>query len=422
MMIRLLGPFLLILLLSAGRGQAQPGAPAGMEEGADPAEVQESWRDRIRVSGYVKYLQSSFLVGGDFAGVPANLLDQLLGRAIHDHLIHHRLNLRAELGGGLFLHAGWRNRLFYGDQTRLYRLIGADYGREVDRDANDVLDLSFIPLNKRAWVAHSILDRLYLEWRAARWEVRLGRQRVNWGLCTLWNPHDLLNAYSFIDFDYEERPGADALRVIQYTGGGQQVELAVRPADSLAGSTLALLYRGHRRGVNYQALLAWHQQDLALGAGWEADAGPGAWKVEATAFLPVDAADRAGVLALSSDWMRTWPSGLLFGGGYLLNTGAGANANLFADFSERLSARNLYPFRHSLFLQLSYPFHPLLTTALATVYSPEPSHALFLSPVLSYALASDWDLDLTGQILVQDSGRNWQSPVQAFFLRLRFSY
>lgn len=381
-----------------------------------------TWRDRVQVSGYVKYLQSSFLVSDDFGGVPGNLLDQLLGGAIHDHLIHQRLNLRAELGAGFFLHAGWRNRLFYGDQPRLYRLSGGDYGRDVDRDVNDWLDLSFLPLNKRAWVAHSILDRIYLEWRGGAWEVRLGRQRVNWGLCTLWNPHDLLNAYSFIDFDYEERPGADALRVLHYTNSGLNMELALRPADSLAGTTAAFLLRGHRSGVNYQALAAWHQQDIALGAGWEADAGPGAWKLEATAFLPVDAPGRQAALALSTDWMRTWGSGFLAGGGYLLNTGATANANLFADFSERLSARNLYPYRHSVFLQASYPLHPLFTTTLAAVYSPGPDHPLFLSPVMSYSLAADWDLDLTGQILVQDNGQNWASPVQAFFLRLRFSH
>ena len=34
----------------------------------------------------------------------------------------------------------------------------------------------------------------------------------------VWNPNDLFNAFSFVDFDYEERPGSDALRIQKYTG------------------------------------------------------------------------------------------------------------------------------------------------------------------------------------------------------------
>jgi hypothetical protein len=410
-------------------GQRVIAQEPGMEGIDSPdviAEVDSShngWRDRLRVSGYVKYLQSSFLAWDAFGGVPAPLLNQFLGNAIHDHLIHHRLNVSYQFSPALSLQMGWRNRLFYGDQPRLYSLTGGDYGKTVDQDANDVLDLSFLPLNKQSWVIHSILDRAFLEWRGKRDEIRVGRQRVNWGVATLWNPNDVLNAYSFIDFDYEERPGTDALRWIHYFNDARSTELAIRPADSLAGLTVAGLYKGYFRSINYQLLAAWHQEDLALGIGWETDLGPAAWKWESTVFIPSGKQDaRSTVLALSTDWMRTWQNGFLLGAGYLLNTGANSNGNLFADFNERLSARNLYPFRHNLFLQGSYPVTPLLTTSLAAVYSPGKSNALFISPVMTYSVATNWDLDLTGQILVQDDGSAWNSPIQAFFLRLRWSY
>lgn len=382
-----------------------------------------SIQERITISGYIKYLQSSFLAWNGFGGLPSNLVDQFLGNAIHDHLIHHRLNLGVNLSRSFSVQIGMRNRLFYGDQPRLYDVGGLVYGEAIDQDANDVLDLSLIPLNKKSWVAHTILDRAFVEWRGTRDEIRIGRQRVNWAVATLWNPNDLLNAYSFIDFDYEERPGADAVRWIHYFKNEKSFELALRPADTLGGYTFAGLYKGYTRGINYQLLAAWHQEDFALGLGWEADLGAAAWKLESTVFVPADMEkDRGTVVVVSTDWMRTWQNGLLAGAGYLLNTGATSNTNLFADFNERLSARNLYPFRHSLFVQASYPVTPLLSTSLAAVYSPGNSNALFISPVVSYSLATDWDLDLTGQILVQDDGKTWNSPIQAFFLRLRWSY
>ena len=399
------------------------GSLAGMSTSLDS--LARPWSERIQVSGYVKYLQSSLLVGGEFAGVPPALLDQFLGNAVHDHLIHHRMDVRIALSRQWHLQVGWRNRLFYGDQPRLFGLIGEDYGREVDRFANDRIDLSILPLNKRSWVIHSILDRASLEWRGLNDEIRIGRQRVNWGVATLWNPNDLLNAFSFIDFDYEERPGSDALRWTHYFRDFSNLDVAIHPGDSLTGSTLAAVYRGYRKGVNYQILAGFHQGDIAFGGGWEANLGQAAWKVEGTVFLPIQSLEGARdnvVVALTTDWTRSWENGLLMGFGYLLNTGARADAALLADLNERVSARNLYPYRHSIFLQSSYAFTPLFTGALALVYSPVDGHPVFLSPVLSYSLATNWDLDLTGQIVGEDSGRHFVSPLQAFFLRFRWSY
>ena len=56
------------------------------------------------------------------------------------------------------------------------------------------------------------------------------------------------------------------------------------------------------------------------------------------------------------------------------------------------------------------------------VYSPVDGHPVFLSPVLTYSVASNWDLDLTGQIVGEDNGKHFVSPLQALFLRLRWSY
>lgn len=35
-----------------------------------------------------------------------------------------------------------------------------------------------------------------------------------------WNPNDWFNTYNYFDFDYEERPGTDAIRVRVYFKDG----------------------------------------------------------------------------------------------------------------------------------------------------------------------------------------------------------
>jgi hypothetical protein len=73
------------------------------------------------------------------------------------------------------------------------------------------------------------IDRLYLDWVYKDWEVIFGRQRIAWGTCLVWNPTDFFNPFDILDFDYEERPGTDAVHVQYYTGPLSQFNAAFTP-------------------------------------------------------------------------------------------------------------------------------------------------------------------------------------------------
>ena len=50
-------------------------------------------------------------------------------------------------------------------------------------------------------------------------------------------------------------------------------------------------------------------------------------------------------------------------------------------------------------------------------------HPLFLNPTVTYNLATNWDIDLVGQISFnREKGRGYVSPVQALFFRLKWSF
>ncbi|MEZ4983057.1 MAG: hypothetical protein R2769_16025 [Saprospiraceae bacterium] len=93
--------------------------------------------------------------------------------------------------------------------------------------ANDYFDLSIEGADQMGVAAQMMLDRLFVQYTYKQFEARLGRQRINWGISTIWNPNDIFNAYNFSDFDYEERPGSDAM-LLKYYIGYAEYQLAVR--------------------------------------------------------------------------------------------------------------------------------------------------------------------------------------------------
>ena len=109
-----------------------------------------------------------------------------------------------------------------------------------------------------------MLDRLYLDYVKGNLEVRLGRQRVNWGINTVWNPNDIFNAFTFTDFDYEERPGSDALRVKYYTGFASSIEIAVKAFDRKEDAVGGILWKFNKWNYDFQALVGIMQEDLNI--------------------------------------------------------------------------------------------------------------------------------------------------------------
>jgi len=123
-----------------------------------------------------------------------------------DNLIHNRLNVFWYPTEKLTLNMEVRTRMFHGDAVKTI----PSYGNFIDTN-NDFFDFSYTE-DFDQMVFHTMIDRLYLQWNDASWQLKVGRQRINWGVNLAWNPNDIFNAYSLYDFDYEERPGTDALR------------------------------------------------------------------------------------------------------------------------------------------------------------------------------------------------------------------
>jgi hypothetical protein len=367
--------------------------------------------ERFIFGGNVRYLHSAFVLD--------NFLNPLGGKKdiLTDHLLHNRLNFKYLLNENLVLTAEMRNRFFWGDQPKI---AATDFSNQLNA-ANDYLDLSLEEADVAGIAAQVMLDRLYLEITASQLEIRIGRQRVNWGISTLWNPNDIFNAYNFTDFDYEERPGSDALRVSYYTSMVSSVEICAAVANSLQQSVVAGIWKSNFRKYDFQLLGGYFKNELVLGGGWAGQIGEAGFKGEISFFSPLDSDSTRTSLAITSQVDYQFDNSLYVNGGILYNSNGMSKGDISTLFDFSLSAKNLYPFRYSIFGQAFYPLNPILNAGGAVIYSPTQAQALFLNPSLSYSIATNWDIDLVGQIVFSQRSKSYVSPVQAAFFRLKWS-
>ena len=366
--------------------------------------AQEDNLAKITFNGYVKNLHSIFHI---------KVLDDYLT----DNLIHNRLNFKWYLSDHWNLSAELRNRLFYGDIIK--RTAG--YKNLVERANNDFFDWSFHIIDSKGWLLNSTIDRGYIEYSRDKWEIRAGRQRVNWGISTIWNPNDVFNAFSFTDFDYEERPGSDAIRIRYFTGVASSVEIAAGMADHFEDWTGAILWKWNKWNYDFQLLTGYVRDDWAVGGGWAGNLKTAGFKGEWTLFLPsVDSLSSSLTFTLGIDYL--FSNSLYFSAGYLYNSIGRTEGSLSDLFNFDISAKNLYPFRHALVVTGNYPVTPLLSGGLTWIYSPVSSHPMFINPVMTYSVATNWDLDLVGQLAFNKEGVQYTSPVWAAFMRIKLSF
>jgi hypothetical protein len=367
-------------------------------------------KDIVHLRGYVKNMQSYQLADLKYIS--------------HNNLVHNRLNLR------LYPSARWtvgleiRNRVFTGDQVQLNPLFRSS----VDVDAG-LMDLSWMWLDEPGIVGLTQMDRAWARWSNEKWDVTVGRQRINWGLNAFWNSNDLFNSFNLVDFDYEERPGSDAVRVQRYFGGQRSIEVAIAPSTFDSNWVGAGIYRFNRWTYDFQVLGGWWKEDIALGVGWAGNLRTASFKGEATYFHPQDDwSDTIGVLSTSLSLDYVFSGSLYVMGGVLYNSqGVDSTvplsqlANSAIVSTRPPSAKYLMPTKYSLLLSVSKPITPLLGASLVAIYAPG-MNLVFIMPSLSVAVANNWDFAVFAQSSMLDDGNSFRNHGTSIFARLKWGF
>jgi hypothetical protein len=343
--------------------------------------------EKPSISGYIKYLPS----------LRANSdVDQFY----FDQLLHNRLNLDWRLSENLNFHGALRTRLFQG-----YTVKNVPFYSDFITQNDHLINASWLVFEEGSFLMHTMSDRFYFNYSKDKWQVRVGRQRINWGINTVSNPNDLFNTYSFFDFDYEERPGADAVRVQYFAGPLSRFEMAFSPGRTPRENVGALLYAFNYKNYDIQLLTGYFKNRWAVGGGWAGSIKQTGFKGEITYFkdlepLP-DTKTSNVVAAVSAD--HIFQNGSYFVLEYTYNEQRHLDGEDLQFLTRPLRADNLSFTDHSIFANYTYPASPILQWGLAGIYYPT-EEGFFLSPNVNYSLFQNFDLQVISQLFFGKEG------------------
>lgn len=331
------------------------------------------------------------------------------------NFLHQRLNFSWTPSNHLTVSAQLRSRLIYNQAG-------------IDTSYFNIYD-GFVWQKEKLYF-NMMPDRLNLKFTQEKFEVTIGRQRINWGQSFVWNPNDIFNSYSFFDFDYIERPGSDAIRLQYYNSFTSSTELAAK-IDRNKKITVAGLYRFNQFNWDFQLLGGLlSSEDAVVGAGWTGNIKSVSIYGEGTYFRSFkNFADTTGLAMIDLGCSQTFSNniGLQFEGLYVSKK-MNIN-NLLNFFQGSLDVRKIAFAQINLFGSISYPLTPLINSSLALMWFPKTTgiNGFYTGPSFDFSLGNNLGLSVIAQYF---SGRFPDSVTQLLhkqtlllsFVRLKWNF
>ncbi|MDR1859805.1 MAG: hypothetical protein LBR06_02635 [Bacteroidales bacterium] len=357
-------------------------------------------------------------LSGYVTDMPSTLYVNMPGQTewYWENLIHNRLNFGWQMNDVWRIDAGMRNRLVAGSSYLVQpEEMSFDKGR-IDASWNLFNTAGRIPS-----LLNVAVDRFYLTFEKERWKLQLGRQRINWGQTFVWNPNDIFNAYSFFDFDYPERPGADAFRGTFFNSETAYTEFAVA-LNHYGKATAALMHHNNIYNTDIQVLAGLIEEtDIVVGGAMTSDFNGLNLRIEASVFQPYSSReDSAATVAVSVGTDYIFPNSLMLQAELLYNnTRQPGNMMSLLNASE-LSAKRLSVSEWNLFAQASCPVSPRLNAAMSAMYFINIK-GLYSGISIDYSLLENLDISGIIQYFTTTSGHSEMSACLGF-IRLKYVF
>lgn len=340
-----------------------------------------------------------------------------LGTVRYDNILHHRIESEFDFGKGFEARADMRTRLLNGWTVR----NSPNYAEFLDEDPG-YFDLSHTWINTDQTILHSTIDRLHLSYINGPWEVHAGRQRINWGKTMVWNPNDLFNAYAYLDFDYEERPGTDAVSIQYNWSYASSIDLGYRIGSSIDESVIATMYRDSFNNYDIQLVGGNYYEHLALGAGWTGYVKSAGFKGEFSYFHPRQSFwDKTGHITASMGGDYMFSNSVYLTGELLYNGGWERAANPVAELTQPPTADDLFMAKTGYFVDASYPLTPLTNISSGIMGSFSRPLAIFI-PRVTHSLSNNLDFMVLAQVLKGSALEGFTETPNLVYFRLKWSY
>ncbi len=334
-----------------------------------------------------------------------------------DETVTNRLNFSYFLGN-FTLHAGLRNIWEFGDFIRLI----PNYGNYLTTDAG-YFNLTRKITSEKSYILYTNLDRLFFDYSSDKFEITLGRQRINLAENMVWNPNDIFNAYNYYNFTYVEKPGSDAAKIEYFLGDVSSLQAALK-VDRNKKVTAAGILKFNKWNYDFQFFGGIMPDDYVLGGGWAGEIYDAGFSGEATYFKSKDenASEKSRFL-FSVEGNYTFTNGFYIDGSVLFNnrgtTGkAGLNS---AVFREDLNVKYLTPAKISLFAEAAYPITPLVRGTLSSIFNPYDK-SYYFGGMLRISLTENIDFNIAGQFFNGDSGTEFGQIGSFLFSQLKWNF
>lgn len=377
--------------------------------------------------------QKKFTIDGRIEGMPvymANNSSDLTSIGISsDQLLtytelNNRINMHWYPISQLTFEAGIRNNFVFGNMLYVTN-------KAMDNAYNKLLTLDdgYINLTK-SWaegpngVFYTNIDRLFASFELGKINAKIGRQRINWGLNMVWQPNDIFNTFNYLNFNYPERPGSDAIRVQYYTGYTSSAEMAYK-IDHLKRSSYAAKFAFNQWNFDWQILGGvMNQEYYVAGLGWSGDIKGAGFTGEASYFQPMisDSTFKETLLATVS-FNYTFPKGLFLNSSVLYNSQGttGKAGRPFFIMMDNISALDYTLSKAQVFLETSYPITPLITLDLSGIINPFDG-SFYIGPSANISLTDNVSLFLIAQTFFGETGSEYGDYGQMYFARLSWNF
>ena len=368
------------------------------------AQESSKFKENLSFRGYLKYMQTLGFASESELAV--------------DNLIHNRLNFGYDLGNGHRIVSEFRNRIFYGASVSSI----PNYGKLIN-EYDGVLPFEFLIVGNSNVVMSTIIDRAYYQYSSEKTQLRLGRQRINWGINTTWNPNDVFNSYNIYDFDYEERKGADAIRFSYFPTYMSSIDVAYKFTGDWKTDIFSAMYKFNTMNYDFQFLAGKFQEKISVGTGWAGSIKSIGFKGELTVFKPYENNGEATNTSFSTSFDYSLKNGTYLMTSYLFNSsGTNLVSDSVNDVFEVPNAEYLMPAKHNAMGTVSYMFSPIFTGSLMTVYS-FGVNSLSLAPTTTFSIMNNLDLDVIGQFFWQEfSTSSFKNIGNGIYWRFKWSF
>lgn len=281
--------------------------------------------------------------------------------------------------------------------------------------------LSWNIFDEDKFIFNTMIDRGWIEFTSGKFQVTAGRQRINWSQSLVWNPNDIFNTYSFFDFDYVERPGSDALRVVYSATPSSAAEVALK-VDHEGNITAAALYRFSVFNTDIQLLAGETNEDsFVAGAGWSGAIGSFSIRGEGSWFQPFESKglnDGTGLITLGVDKSFgdkiTAVTQVMYCNNPLPPT-------LFSKLYEGgLSASQLAFSSFTAMGQITYAPMPLLNISGSAMWYPDLK-GYFMGPSVDFSLAENFDFSFIWQHF-KGTFAGFDTRMNLGYLRVKYSF